>query len=217
MVFMPIKKILPRNKGNISTQDIIHKIEALEHDLKRMNTLEVYLKQVIQIEKKLNVMQLNNKQNEHTKERRSSEKTEIKNLEQRLMLYMQNIIKQQLDPMQHSIEILTEKVVHLEKRLTTLEKLTNKNIAMNETMTNQNNKLCKKCSEDGQPIIYQEFKIEKFFVDQYTQENNLGNIGIRELSGHLNIGTTYQNHPSEKLTPNSKAEIDQLKKENDNS
>jgi hypothetical protein len=47
--------------------------------------------------------------------------------------------------------------------------------------------------EHSNPVIYQEIKVDKLFVDKYEQVNNLGHLGIKDLSGQLNIGTTYEN------------------------
>lgn len=45
--------------------------------------------------------------------------------------------------------------------------------------------------EQATPIIIQQMHVEKFLVDKYEMTNNLGQLGIKELSGHLNIGATY--------------------------
>ncbi|WP_158587531.1 hypothetical protein [Neobacillus notoginsengisoli] len=41
-------------------------------------------------------------------------------------------------------------------------------------------------------VIYQEIKVERLFIDKFDQITNLGNVGIRELGGQLNIGTTFE-------------------------
>ncbi|RDU38272.1 hypothetical protein DRW41_01500 [Neobacillus piezotolerans] len=48
------------------------------------------------------------------------------------------------------------------------------------------------------PVIYQEYKIEKVIVDKYELNNTIGQLGIKELGGQLNIGATYGvNRPPE--------------------
>jgi hypothetical protein len=44
---------------------------------------------------------------------------------------------------------------------------------------------------EGQPIIFQEIHVDKLFMDKYEQTNNLGQVGINELSGHFTIGAAY--------------------------
>ncbi|MGF9888339.1 hypothetical protein ABEX78_06790 [Priestia megaterium] len=41
--------------------------------------------------------------------------------------------------------------------------------------------------ENAPPPIH----IDKFFLDKYEQNNNIGQVGIKELGGTLNIGATY--------------------------
>ncbi len=41
--------------------------------------------------------------------------------------------------------------------------------------------------ENAPPPIH----IDKFFLDKYEQNNNIGQVGIKELGGALNIGATY--------------------------
>ncbi|WP_053365909.1 hypothetical protein [Bacillus sp. FJAT-27245] len=41
------------------------------------------------------------------------------------------------------------------------------------------------------PVIFQEYKIEKVIVDKYELNNTIGQLGIKELGGQLNIGATY--------------------------
>ncbi|NEN85238.1 hypothetical protein [Paenibacillus elgii] len=42
------------------------------------------------------------------------------------------------------------------------------------------------------PIIIENIHIENFKVDKIDHENNFGALGIKELSGQLNIGANYQ-------------------------
>lgn len=61
------------------------------------------------------------------------------------------------------------------------------------------------------PII-KTLYIDKFYLDKYEQNNNIGQIGIHELSGALNIGATYGKDviPS-KVTQEVKEEIEKIK------
>ena len=41
------------------------------------------------------------------------------------------------------------------------------------------------------PIVIKEIHIDKFYLDKYEQNNNIAQLGIKELSGALNIGATF--------------------------
>lgn len=62
--------------------------------------------------------------------------------------------------------------------------------------------------EGPPPIIIEHICIENLNVDKIDYENNIGALGIRELSGQLNIGANYlsgkMNRPR-KEKPGSKA------------
>ncbi len=45
--------------------------------------------------------------------------------------------------------------------------------------------------EKDPPIIIEKINIEKIIFDKYELNNNLGQLGIKELKGKLNIGATY--------------------------
>lgn len=48
------------------------------------------------------------------------------------------------------------------------------------------------------PVVYQEYKIERVIIDKYELNNTIGQLGIKELGGQLNIGATYGvNRPPE--------------------
>jgi len=42
-----------------------------------------------------------------------------------------------------------------------------------------------------QPVVINEVRIDKFYLDKYEQNNNIAQLGIKDLSGALNIGATY--------------------------
>ena len=45
--------------------------------------------------------------------------------------------------------------------------------------------------ENDQQIVIQKVNIEKILLDKYEQTNNFGQLGIKDISGQLNIGATY--------------------------
>jgi hypothetical protein len=78
---------------------------------------------------------------------------------------------------------LKEKITALEINL---EELKNTFILMQNEEQQNTSKL-----EKDPPIIIERINIEKIIFDKYELNNNLGQLGIKELKGKLNIGATY--------------------------
>ena len=58
-------------------------------------------------------------------------------------------------------------------------------------VTFNNNKLEAEDLTMGQEQIFKTLYIDKLYLDKYEQNNNFAQLGIKELSGALNIGATY--------------------------
>lgn len=56
------------------------------------------------------------------------------------------------------------------------------------------------------PIIIEKINIEKIIVDKYELNNNFGQLGIKELTGKLNIGATYGSEYTPDLEKEEKGE-----------
>lgn len=66
--------------------------------------------------------------------------------------------------------------------------------------------------ETEQHPIINTLYIDKFYLDKYEQTNNLGQIGIHELSGALNIGATYgKDVVPKQVTEEIKEEMEKIK------
>ncbi|WP_160725283.1 hypothetical protein [Bacillus sp. USDA818B3_A] len=62
------------------------------------------------------------------------------------------------------------------------------------------------------PSNYKTLYIDKLYLEKYEQNNNFAQIGIRELSGALNIGATYgKDVIPKKITEQVKADMEGLK------
>lgn len=46
-------------------------------------------------------------------------------------------------------------------------------------------------NREDKSVIIRELKVDTITLDKYEQNNNFGYLGIKEISGQLNIGTTY--------------------------
>ncbi|WP_226670216.1 hypothetical protein [Metabacillus litoralis] len=118
------------------------------------------------------------------------------------------LIKNETNPLYDKINVLSKRVKSLESYIASLEKL------MQILMHQEDTKEDSMRTREGQPVIFQEITVEKLFMDKYEQTNNLGQVGIKELSGHLNIGATYEKGliPSE-LIEEWKTDLNQMKEE----
>lgn len=64
--------------------------------------------------------------------------------------------------------------------------------------------------------IFKTLYIDKFYLDKYEQNNNFSQLGIKELSGALNIGATYGKDAIPKeVTEQVKEEMETMKKMKD--
>lgn len=191
-------------QGNGFPQDVYQRIEALENHIKRMNTVEVYMKHVMQLEKQLGLI---NTKDSSIRERISTDS--VKSLEKKLLIFVQETIKGHLEPIQNTVNNFSNCISNIEDRISSLEKLYRENMEKKVAGIKDN-----KQNAEEKPVIYQEIKVEKLFVDKFEQVTNLGNLGIRELSGHLNIGTSFGNGaiPKELVTEWIE-KVDKLKEE----
>lgn len=83
-----------------------------------------------------------------------------------------------------------KKLLSLEKNIAELEKLVQ--VLQDQAQPD------KALKTNNPPIIIEKINIEKIILDKYELNNNLGQLGIKELKGKLNIGATY----GSEFTPN---------------
>ncbi|MEK4030451.1 hypothetical protein MKZ02_18235 [Pseudobacillus sp. FSL P4-0506] len=93
--------------------------------------------------------------------------------------------------------LLTEQLKQTQQRLVELENITIPHLQSKiQALEDQLSLFQKYYSSMSavQPIVFQEFSIDRVFLDKYEQTNNLGQLGIRELNGKLHIGAVYPPH-----------------------
>jgi hypothetical protein len=113
----------------------------------------------------------------------------------------------------------SQKVLELEKRISVLE---NEVMKSKEDLLKELNLLDSKNNKDPQPVIkIEHLKIDKIIIDKIDYANNFGQVGIKELSGKLNIGSSYDGDFSklveeklnEKLGPQAKINLRAARKD----
>ncbi|WP_040208671.1 hypothetical protein [Neobacillus jeddahensis] len=100
---------------------------------------------------------------------------------------------------------LKKKLLSLEKNIIELKKSL-------QTFQNQNS-IDKDVKVKEPPIIIEKINIEKIILDKFELNNNLGQLGIKELKGKLNIGATYggEYSPSLDEAESNKAHNERIK------
>lgn len=92
-----------------------------------------------------------------------------------------------------------QKLAELEKKISDLEKELKKEI--HELLIKPNTKEADK--EPTPSIKIEHLQVDKIIIEKLDYANNFGQLGIKELSGKLNIGTSYEGdhskHIQEKL------------------
>lgn len=108
-----------------------------------------------------------------------------------------------------STKTFTEKISELEKKISHLEFQINLvKESVKETKETKKTESINSAEppkeKENQPTIkIEHLQIEKIIIQKMDYANNFGQLGIRDLSGKLNIGTTYEGtisrHVEEKL------------------
>lgn len=114
--------------------------------------------------------------------------------------------------------LLTEQLKQTQQRLTELENITIPHLQSKIKALEDQLSLLQKyylSSAAAPPIVFQEFSIERVFLDKYEQTNNLGQLGIRELNGKLHIGAVYPPHLESEKSSESSEQSKILKEEDD--
>lgn len=162
--------------------DVYQRLDMMENQMKKLSMLDQYVKQILEMEKRLN--QLNNL--EHTK-----------GLEKKLVPLFEETVKAEFAPVQYAFQELYKRMISLEKKMTALEKWADETASAMDSRDEKTG-----VYDAGMPVLFQEITVDKLFVDKYEQVNNVGSLGVKELSGQMNIGATFENssNPSGEIT-----------------
>ncbi|WP_316572109.1 hypothetical protein [Neobacillus sp. YIM B06451] len=132
-------------------------------------------------------------------------------LEKKLFIYIQKTVNAEMAPIYQMLNQFARHISKLESRVSDLEKMYAECAAIRERYL-EDSACCGNGNSGGAPpVIFQEIKVDKLFIEKFDQANNLGTIGIKELSGHLNIGTTYEKAGLEEAGAETKGEFEEFK------
>lgn len=168
------------------------KMDELEKQISRINALEVHVKKLLVLEKELQASghQASNKEKWKQSKRGEALDTQIDQILAKKFSERVQIEKQLTEKIQ-ALEAINS---HMNRRLEELER---ENVSLKEVQAKLENtveELMQKCHDDEDEEAIQQVKniyIDKFYLDKYEQNNNFAQLGIKTLSGTLNIGATY--------------------------
>lgn len=216
---MPINNFFQGNQRDVQLMKINQRLEALESQIKKINTLEVYMSRIIKVEERLGLLHLREKVNKEESKNKTQttyrDKGEfIRDFENQIIDKVKHMIQLEMASIHNMLMEFDHRISKLEDQITSLEKQSSEKIRVIQDILQKKNiqeEAAKINPQEGQPIIFQEIHVDKLFMDKYEQTNNLGQLGIKELSGHLNIGATYDKGiiPNE-LVEEWKKEMDSL-------
>ncbi|WP_419881748.1 hypothetical protein ACN6MY_20065 [Peribacillus sp. B-H-3] len=182
-----------------------------ETQIRRINTLEVHVDRLLKLENRVSPLLMGAKKPAEKKTETGgiigSGDRAFQEMNKRLQRLEQsprewasklNAIEQRVK-MEQASRNYDEYLNEMDERIFAMEE---KMIQMHGTQLEILSRLDEMCGEladykkqapekDKQQVIVKEINIEKFYLDKYEQNNNFAQLGIKELSGALNIGATY--------------------------
>lgn len=179
----------------------------LEKQIMRINALEFHIKKLLDFEKKAQLSLFRNED---------------------LRLIVDEIITEKLAFHVEREKRLQEQIVALNTRLNAMEddyvkaqEVQANLIKQVDELTEKYGALIHEKEEANAEMVEKEpnfgcLYIDKLYLDKYEQNNNFANLGIKELSGVLNIGATYGSVGIPKgIGKEAKEQMEKLKAEKD--
>lgn len=222
VIAMSLKGIF--NKGDSEEDEKRDRLE-FKSQIRRINTLEVHISRLLKLESRLGPVLLLKEQLQAAKksppfgENESSDtftRNEITLLNSEIEKLKRKVASLEKEKHQKSsgnvqdrgnkesncssqFDELQLKIQSLETNLILINRVQIDLLKQMESAREQWNRLQQRVTaftEDGeQPVVQKEIYIDKLFLEKYEQNNNIAQVGIKELSGALNIGATYGTVP----------------------
>jgi hypothetical protein len=191
---MAFKHLLGKDGGDRLAK-LESRIESLEAESRKIRTFDVHVRRFLSIEKELgSLVALKKKFTARTSaaeiKQTPGPALEDKHIEKIIVKalggYLQQIENQEqrLQKTENTLFRLEKENSELRREISALHAGTKK-VPHTETSSSQTDPNC------SRPVIFQEFHIDRFIVDKYELTNNINQLGVKELSGQMNIGATY--------------------------
>ncbi|MGE6258141.1 hypothetical protein ACQKCU_09565 [Heyndrickxia sporothermodurans] len=213
---MSIKGLFNNSEKNDDIHILKQKIVVLEEQVKKITTLEVHLKRFLKIEsdlqkqilhsnKKANSQPINqSNQNRVVSEQElenkiifklnkyfSPEISKLKQMINKEISSLKQIIDNEISSFKQMINSLENRFNLIEKEYLIIKQQTEENEKNIMNLEKTLSEAMSQTKKEQQPIVIQEINVEKILLDKYEQTNNFGQLGVKEISGQLNIGATY--------------------------
>lgn len=223
---MPIKGLFNRNENNDEEiEKLTKRVQTLEQQVKKINTIDLHIKRLLKLESKLKKETLSSQYDYNERKgfpnRSNKEATEKRKsfipVEEHFLLQLSKFISQTLAPIQTKVESLEERIAVMEDHFAMIKEIVEENRLQTKELKEELDKAkTNSAPKSEQPIVIRELKVDKVLLDKYEQNNTFGSLGIKALSGQLNIGATYGNStlPAE-IAEDLKADFESFKQEND--
>ncbi|MCR2822400.1 hypothetical protein [Lederbergia panacisoli] len=197
---MPIKGLFSQKQNN---ENILEKIAELEKKQARLNALEVHIKRLLKLEEEITPLlkggnlEKKDKPPPRISEKKAEPREKDKNRFRGEASLMETAIIKKITPFLKAVDRMDKQIRELEKNVVLIHQsqseLTIRLEAMEENFSRfqeENTKPTEKKPQE-QAMVIKEIHIDKFYLDKYEQNNNFAQLGIKDLSGALNIGATY--------------------------
>ncbi|MFS0824617.1 hypothetical protein [Bacillus sp. 1P02SD] len=188
---MPFK----RNFHKANGQEALEKrIATLEMEFKRVNTLEVTMKRFLKMESHfLAISTMNALEESATKGKKEKKYPSIPDdLEDKIIATLEKRMNAQwfheMDKLKEKLYILTHDITSLKERIQQCE---SENKQILKEFHEIKEALGSQTKSNDLPIVYQDIKVERMLIDKYELNNNIAHLGVKDLSGSLNVGATY--------------------------
>lgn len=200
---MPIKGLFNRDENNVDEiQKLSNRVQAIEQQVRKVNTLDVHMKRLLQLENERKKEDFSTKhaaikeRKEVSRESNRKETLQRETLiamEKRLILELSKYISQKLAPIQKELNRLEDRIAIMESHFSLMKESVKENNQQISDLKDELErvKIDPSLKKEEQPLVIREIKVDKILLDKYEQNNNFGSVGIKDLSGELNIGATY--------------------------
>jgi prefoldin subunit 5 len=171
------------------------RIHSLEEDSKKIRTCDVHVRRFLTIEKELgSLVALKKKLTARTPaaETRQSPGPALENKDvERMIDKALGRYIHQIENLEHRLQDTENAIFRLEKENSELRREISSLHAGTKEDPRKDASSSQTDSKCSPPVIFQEFHIDRFIVDKYELTNNINQLGVKELSGQMNIGATY--------------------------
>ncbi|MBS4178315.1 hypothetical protein [Lederbergia citrea] len=196
---MPIKGLFNQKQNH---EILLEKIAELEKKQRRLNEIEVQIKRLLKMEEDVaSLLKVKGELKNTSIPKKPIQEAKNKRKGREEPYLAEASIIKKITPFIKAVGLMDKQITELEKHIARihqsqaniyhrLDEIEAKLSGFQTDMEEKDKKTSiNKPTE--QAVVIKEIRIDKFYLDKYEQNNNFGQLGIKELSGALNIGATF--------------------------